>query len=482
MPSVSALSGPKRAIGPALVGIWSAAVGLAPTPQSKLLVLAPIPLGAVAWWTMLRPERWLALYFFCSLLLPPLPFPIGNAGLHVAPLVALLGLLAGMLRFAEWRTEALSQSRRLVFLFAFFFLVLFVSVAFAAIYSGWEVALESLARVFLFGIGVYVFIYTLAGPREEGSDSFAFARLLFWIALAGAIFGCVDFYFQLPAPAGYAEQYVWLAKGAVRRAQGLFYEASTLGNFCAFFLTMILVAAFPPAGRRSQCVLSRLVLIPGLLIFTSALILSASRASIVTVIVASCAFLYMRRVAVKRVLITIGFSLAAAAAVVSLILPEFFSHYRTRTFGSLQYLRSAPDSVLSGRLTHWSRLADFLLQHPWHVLFGIGYKTLPYTTYLGAPVVADNTFLSLLIETGILGLAVFILLNGTILRTAFRAARSSSGRASFFGLWIFCFWCGELVQMLSGDLITYWRVLPVYFWVLATAARESSDGTGAGFH
>ena len=30
-----------------------------------------------------------------------------------------------------------------------------------------------------------------------------------------------------------------------------------------------------------------------------------------------------------------------------------------------------------------------------------------------------------------------------------------------------------MVQMLSGDLFTYWRVLPVYFWVLATAAREA---------
>jgi hypothetical protein len=32
---------------------------------------------------------------------------------------------------------------------------------------------------------------------------------------------------------------------------------------------------------------------------------------------------------------------------------------------------------------------------------------------------------------------------------------------------------GELVQMLSGDLITYWRVLPIYFWILAIAVRES---------
>jgi hypothetical protein len=40
-------------------------------------------------------------------------------------------------------------------------------------------------------------------------------------------------------------------------------------------------------------------------------------------------------------------------------------------------------------------------------------------------------------------------------------------------VWIFCFWMGELVQMLSGDLITYWRVLPIYFWILAIAVRES---------
>ena len=28
-----------------------------------------------------------------------------------------------------------------------------------------------------------------------------------------------------------------------------------------------------------------------------------------------------------------------------------------------------------------------------------------------------------------------------------------------------------MVQMLSGDLLTYWRVLPVYFCVLAVAVR-----------
>jgi O-antigen ligase len=80
-------------------------------------------------------------------------------------------------------------------------------------------------------------------------------------------------------------------------------------------------------------------------------------------------------------------------------------------------------------------------------------------------------YLSLLIETGIVGLAAFVLLNFGIVRTAWRAARCNDPQSSFFGAWIFCFWIGQLFQMLSGDLFTYWRVLPLYFWVLAMAMR-----------
>jgi O-antigen ligase len=120
-------------------------------------------------------------------------------------------------------------------------------------------------------------------------------------------------------------------------------------------------------------------------------------------------------------------------------------------------------------------LYDFLAHNPWYAAFGVGYKTLPYSTFVGSTVIADNAYLGLLVETGVAGLAAFIVLNAVILRTAWIARRSPRPRARFFGEWIFCFWCGEMVQMLSGDLITYWRVLPVYFWVLGTAARLSEE-------
>jgi hypothetical protein len=29
--------------------------------------------------------------------------------------------------------------------------------------------------------------------------------------------------------------------------------------------------------------------------------------------------------------------------------------------------------------------------------------------------------------------------------------------------------------MLTGDILTYWRILPLYFWVLAQAVRDANS-------
>jgi O-antigen ligase len=105
----------------------------------------------------------------------------------------------------------------------------------------------------------------------------------------------------------------------------------------------------------------------------------------------------------------------------------------------------------------------------------VGYKTLPYSNIAGQPVVGDNMYLTLLVETGVAGLGALLWLHVEILRSAYRAARHANPRVSFFGTWIFCFWVGQIFQMLSGDLLTYWRVLPLYFWALAVAARAVND-------
>lgn len=393
---------------------------------------------------------------------------LGNSGPHPSLVFIALGLVAGLFSLRDWSAPPAPLNRA----FGIFFLILLASAAEAMLYSGPAIGLGSLMRVLLFGVSVYVFFYTAGGPASRTpKDSFTKTRWLYWIAVGSALFACVDFYFQFPAPAGFGAQYVWLGSGVYRRAQGLFYEASTLGNFCAFFLTMIAAALLAP---RDQSPVSRRGLALGGAVFAAALVLSYSRGSLLNVLVAFAVLVYCHR---RRIRLGRSFGALAGAALLGalslrLLLPAFTSAYWMRISTSVQYALSETEGLLSGRLASWRAVLGFLSDHPWHALFGIGYKTLPYSDYLGRTVITDNMYLSLLAETGLVGLAAMIWLSIQILRSAGRAAIAPDPRRRFFGTWILAFWSGQIVQMFTGDLLTYWRVLPLYFWVLALAVRH----------
>jgi len=427
---------------------------------------APAILIPLTLWSLAQPSRWLICFFATAFLLPPLPIALGDSGPHVCLLFAGFGLLCGVLWLPRWQVSTNPVQAPMLALF----FILLASVAPAAIHSGATVAAGSLARVALFGIAVYVFYYTSTGPGS-GSGTGEMLQRVYWIAVVSALLACIDFYYQLPAPSGYSPQFVWLESGVYRRAQGVFYDAGTLGNFCAFFLVLIAAAVARPFGRE---VLSRKALTAGGAIFFATLVLSYSRSSLLNVLIAlaALAWLNRRRMRLARLTAVLAIGGAAAALLTWKLFPEFLIAYWARVSASTEFFFSATEGVLSGRLASWYSLRDWIAAHPWQALVGIGYKTLPYTNYLGAPVVGDNMYLTLLVETGILGLAVLLWLHIAVLRCSVRAASSSEPRRALLGTWIFCFWCGQAVQMFSVDLLTFWRVLPVYFWVLALVVHE----------
>jgi O-antigen ligase len=454
-----------------LAGLYAALVSLTPGIWLKVALLAPLVLVPLGWWALLSPMRWVAAFLAAALLLPPLPVPLGDSGPHPAILIAALGVAVGLCRLPEWRPRLDLLSATLLSYFA----ILLASVAFAALYSGAGIAAASLARVLLFGISVYLFFYVAHGPGAAGRTDPV--PLLFWAGLATAAFACLDFYFQLPAPAGFGPQYVWLESGVYRRAQGVFYEASTLGNLCVFLLVMVAATLL----RRDRALrIPRFLLALGAILLFVTLMLSFSRASVLSLLVAlgMLAWLGWGRMRLSRLLLALPPILIAAAWAAHTVLPEFAWAYQARLLASLEHLLGAAGGVLSGRLESWRALAAFLWERPWHLIFGVGYKTLPYSDFTGKPVIADNAYLSALVEMGIIGLAVLLAFNFAILAAAWRAARHPDRNTSFLGVWMFSFWTGQLFQMLSGDLLTYWRVLPAYFWVLALAVRSMRSPTG----
>jgi O-antigen ligase len=461
---------PRRVLAGAIIASYAAVIAVA--RDTTALVLA-IPLVAIpaASWLLQSPSAWLTLFFAVAFLAPPLPIAaLGNSGPHPAIVIAGIGAAIGLIRLREWRFQRGLLHGALVVFFA----ILTISIAPAAIYSGTDIAFQSALRVGLAGISAFVYFYVSSGPgRVFHSDSAVPVRLVYGFAVASAAFAILDFYYQFPAPAGFGPQFIWLDTGVFRRAQGLFYEASTLGNFCAFFLVMIAVSLVRRDSERARP--SRVALFGGGAILMTALILSYSRSCLVALGVAMAALFVLerRRINLTRVAVVLGVSAAAVVGILLRFFPAYADLYWTRLSGSVDLALDSNAHLLSGRLESWRTLLTFLADHPWHALLGVGYKTLPYSSFTGQPIVADNMYLSILIETGIFGLAALVALNFAIVRAGYRAARSEDPRKSFYGTWIFCFWAAQTVQMMSADLLTFWRVLPVYFWVLAMAVRPT---------
>ena len=432
------------------------------SPSAALIAVACMAAAPILWCAFAAPVRWPLLFCAAAILSPPVS--IGGFQAHPAIIVAAAGVLGGLANLNRWsiRSTALNFSLGAVLASSG------MSLGFAALYSGWLIAAGSAARWLLLAAAIYVYFTSSQGPgHRHAAQADTTARWLFWIALAAALFGCIDFLYQLPAPAGFGAQFIWLDSGVYRRAQGFFYDASALGNLCALFVVMSV------AALMSKKILPRPVSALGLVVFLAALLLSYSRGALGAAAIGCLALLLLdcKTWGKRRIVIAVATLVAITGAAFALVLPEFASTYIAR-FSFSSGAGATPERFFSGRLETWRAAAAFLAAHPWELVFGIGYKTLPYTRHLGRPLIADNMYLSTLMETGLFGLLALLALNIAILRAGFRGAR----RGSFFGKWIFCFWLGEMFHMFLADVLTFWRVLPVFFWVLAQVMNEDTPG------
>ena len=118
-----------------LLGAYACLIAASPNALTAAAWSVPLVAIPLVLWTVQTASRWLWCFFFAALLLPPLPFALGDSGPHVGVALAGLGLLCGVLRLPEWRLRL----SLLAFAMAVFFLVLLQSSALAvfyAIYSG----------------------------------------------------------------------------------------------------------------------------------------------------------------------------------------------------------------------------------------------------------------------------------------------------------------------------------------------------------
>jgi O-antigen ligase len=457
----------------AALGLAAGVAAIAAGPSAPW-VAAAVCLAGIAIWLCASPNRWLVVFLAATLVLPPLPLPLGDSGVHPALLAAAAGLWVGMVRLGEWRIRFSLLSLSLLALLA----ALALSVPAAALLSGPAIAAGSAARIGLLALSAFTFFYIAHGPGRD-IPAQLLVRTVFYAGLVSALFAAVDFYFQFPAPARFAEQHVWLSDGVYRRAQGTFYEASTLATMCILMLALTASAGLERTSRSLG--IGRWPVAMGAALFLVVLVLSFSRTAVaaLAVVMAVLAVRAAMRASPLRLLraAAVGaFCLTGALGLAAWLLPAYARAFAMRLGQSAEFFLTEPNFVLSRRMETWRLLIDYLTEHPERLLWGIGYKTLPYTAHLGGPAIADNMFLSLLIETGWLGLAALLILSASILLHGFRQARAAASpllRAC--GAAVLAFWAGFMIQMLSGDVLTYWRILPAVFALLAIGQRDEDS-------
>ena len=425
--------------------------------------------GALLWGSLREPVVFVFTFLTVLMILPPFYFrSTGDNPVYVSTLLVPIGLALVAVRWQGLGCVDPVGRGILAFL-----LGIGLSLPYAFILSGDKIGSESLFRWLM--LAQMALVYWII---RTSCSAGACARILPWFIVAAVVsagYGIFDFFWPVPIPHPAADQFIWLESAILRRAQGVFYESGNFANFCGFFLLATAGAAL--TGRERFLRMRRIYLIPSIVILALAALFAFSRSAWGSVLLGLFVLAVVsRKTRLGRALLFLAV-LGIPLLLIGLWAPEIWRYLVTVRVGDFSRILVDPDSVSSGRLSVWARVVSILLDNPRYLVLGIGYKTLPFTRLFHGEIITDNGYLSLLLETGILGLGGFLVLSRAVFGTFLPLARFGRGAAAFWAAVLFSFWCGECVQMLAVDAHTYWRNLIVFAALMACTLNLSESST-----
>jgi O-antigen ligase len=245
------------------------------------------------------------------------------------------------------------------------------------------------------------------------------------------------------------------------RVGGTLGSANEYGAFLAFFLPATIAMYWSLEGGK------KVVAGLGSLLSGIALLMTVSRGAMVGLAVGSViAAFVLRKVVPARVVLRAGVAavifvgvalIGGIAAGYGELLAERFS-----LFGGGGYEAS------SGRTVIWGRALANMLDHPQTLITGFGWYA--YETSRNFGFATHNSYLNILYNLGLIGVALYLVVAVNILRTA-KAAIYRRGISNDPLLAAFVFgYLSLLVSIFFGELHTAW----LYIWAIIGLALRSA--------
>lgn len=351
------------------------------------------------------------------------------------------------------------MEKKLKMSIAYFFLIFFmidVLISMIWLYNsyGSEPFFQSFLRVIrLFEFFLPFFLcFTINIDKSKIDKAAAIFIISGFLSL---VIGMFVFIFQIHIK-GVTQSYSFLGFHLMR-AGGVYGNTGPYGILIAVWTVVTLLFAVYFVSNKFY---KMLIIFVTLVISTANIIASLSRASVLFILVAFSVWILVNIVSFRKrnlktvVNYTISFLLLMLLLFLFLdIVNPSIIDIMYRRFIQQTLLSSDLSYVTSGRIDIWKQYYMYFFDNP---LTGIGYKGIIFALKLPP----DNDYLSLLVETGIIGFLSFSLFNLILIALLFKRAVRLNDNHAKIGISILI---GLLASALTADVFTYWNIIPIIY-------------------
>lgn len=286
--------------------------------------------------------------------------------------------------------------------------------------------------------GVLILVFSRGMSESQHKRIAAFVIVLFFLV---TLESTVGFFLQSTALTA-TQMYKYPGMGYVFRAGGVAKDSSAYSNL----ILLLAITAFIELKRIGK---SSIIFMGLMICLLINIYLSMSRSLIVAMVVYFIANLALERKIKPATLFVI------LTAIVTLLIVGMNNEYLTSFWGRLSGANQ--EDISSGRFTTWALLLGLVGDNP---LLGVGYRLS--TEKYG--LIPDNMFLSLSVETGVIGLLLYLSFLTSLCVLVYKNNRDK------FALII-----AYVISGIFIDISTFWVSVPFFLFTMAIYKREPDN-------
>lgn len=286
--------------------------------------------------------------------------------------------------------------------------------------------------------GVLILVFSRGMSESQHKRIAAFVIVLFFLV---TLESTVSFFLQSTALTA-TQMYKYPGMGYVFRAGGVAKDSSAYSNL----ILLLAITAFIELKRIGK---SSIIFMGLMICLLINIYLSMSRSLIVAMVVYFIANLALERKIKPATLFII------LTAIVTLLIVGMNNEYLTSFWGRLSGANQ--EDISSGRFTTWALLLGLVGDNP---LLGVGYRLS--TEKYG--LIPDNMFLSLSVETGVIGLLLYLSFLTSLCVLVYKNNRDK------FALII-----AYVISGIFIDISTFWVSVPFFLFTMAIYKREPDN-------